>query len=152
MTTNITTCAGAGIAAIPGADTDRNAGAGTAVAAAVAQHRQAAGQSLGRVDEELTGGDLEAAAQALWEAAARGVQAAALRRGWPVSDNYDLGQTISRLIHDEGGPVDLNTAFFTAYAFNRVDRAWDSPISADGIRHCRASVAALLRTLAGMDR
>ena len=151
MSTLISTT-GAGIAAIPGADADRDAGAGAAVAAAVAQHRQAAGQSLARVDEELARGDLEAAAQALWEAAALGVQAAALRRGWAISDNYDLGQTISRLIHDEGGPVELNTAFFTAYAFNRVDRAWDSPISADGIRHCRASVAALLRTLAGMDR
>ena len=138
MTTLITTAAG--IDAIPNTDADRDADAG----AAVAQHRQAAGQSLGRVDEELARGDLEAAAL--------GVQAAALHRGWAISDNYDLGQTISRLIHDEGGPVDLNTAFFTAYAFNRVDRAWDSPISADGIRHCRASVAALLRTLAGMDR
>ena len=150
MTTLITTAAAND--AISNANTDTDADAGTAVAAAVAHHRQAAGQSLARVDDHLAQGELEASAQAIWEAAALGVQAAALRRGWPVSDNYDLGQTISRLIHDEGGPVDLNSAFFTAYAFNRVDRAWDSPISADGIRHCSASVAALLQTLAGMDR
>ena len=142
MSTLITTTTDAAVGAIPGADTDRDADA-----AAVAQHRQAAGQSLGRVDEELARGDLEAAAQALWETAARGVQAAALRRGWPVSDNYDLGQTISRLIHDEGGPVELNTAFFTAYAFNRVDRAWDSPISADGIRYGKEVIAEFIGTL-----
>ena len=93
---------------------------------------------------------MEAAAQALWEAAALGVQAAALRRGWQVSDNYDLGQTISRLIHDEGGPVELNTAFFTAYAFNRVDRAWDSPISADGIRYGKDVIAEFIEALEGL--
>ena len=46
---------------IPSADTDRDADA-DAVAVAVAQHRQAARQSLGRVDEELAQGDLEPAA------------------------------------------------------------------------------------------
>ena len=146
MSTLITTAAD-DVAAIPNTDTDRDADAGTAVADAVAQHRHAAGQSLGRVDEELARGDLEAAAQALWEAAARGVQAAALRRGWAISDNYDLGQTISRLIHDEGGAVELNTAFFTAYAFNRVDRAWDSPISADGIRYGKEVIAEFIDAL-----
>ena len=146
MTTIITT----GAAAIPNANTD--ADANTDTADAVARCRQAACQFLGQVDDELARGKVERAAQALWDAAALGVQAAAARRGWPVSDISDLGQTISRLIHDEGGPVELNTAFFTAYAFNQVDRAWDSPISADGIRHCKASVAALLRTLAGMDK
>ena len=118
---------------------------------AVAYYRERSHYFLNLVDDELARGQPEKAAQALWEAAALGVQAAAQRRGWPVSDNHDLGQTISRLIHDEGGPVDLNTAFFIAYAFNRVDRAWDIPISADGIRQCRAPVAALLRTLEGMD-
>ena len=69
MTTLITTATDAASAAIPSADTDGDADADTAVAAAsaavataVAQHWQAAGQSLARVDAHLAWGDLEPAA------------------------------------------------------------------------------------------
>ena len=122
-----------------------------AVAVAVAQRRQAGWRSLSQVDAELARGDLERAAQALWEAAAHGVKAAAAQRGWPHDSARALGEVITRLIDEEGGSGDLNTNFIIAHAFNRVDRAWEIPIDAQGVRYCKEPVAQLLRILEAMD-
>ena len=113
--------------------------------------RKIGGDSLAQVDAALERGELEVAAQALWEAAAHGVKAAATRRGWPHDSDRALGDAITRLIDEEGGPVDLNTNFIIAHAFNRVDRAWEIPIDAKGVRYCKEPVAQLLRILETMD-
>lgn len=113
--------------------------------------RKIGGDSLARVDVALERGELEAAAQALWEAAAHGVKTAAARRGWPHDSDRALGDAITRLIDEEGGPVDLNTNFIIAHAFNPTDRAWEIPIDAKGVRYCKEPVAQLLRILETMD-
>ena len=118
---------------------------------AVAYHRAESRRSLSLVDASLAGGDLEKASQALWEAAAHGVRAAAARRGWPSATHRDLGRVISRLIDDEGGPIDLNTNFFIAHSFDRVDREWEMPLLESEVRYCREPVTALLKMLETMD-
>ena len=137
----------AGIAA-PRADA-KPAGDGHAVA--VARYRAESKRSLAQVDAALAAGALEQASQALWDAAAYAVRAAAARRGWPGAAPGDLGQVIIRLIEDEGGSIDLNTNFFIAHSFDRADREWELPVSADGIRHCKGPVIDLLRMLEGMN-
>ena len=117
----------------------------------VGHHPKAGWGSLSQVDAALERGELETAAQALWEAAAYGVKAAAARRSWPHDSDRALGDAITRLIDEEGGPVDLNTNFIIAHAFNRVDRAWEIPIDAKGVRYCKEPVAQLLRILETMD-
>ena len=149
MTTLITTtgAASAASAAIPSADTDGDADANTAVA----QHRQAARQSLAQVDDHLAQGDLEPAAQALREAAALGVQAAALRRGWAHHSFGDLAAAITRLHSDEAGPMALHWDFLLASNYRQEGRMWPMPIDADGVRYGKERVGELLRLLAAMD-
>ncbi len=48
-----------------------------------ARYRKESWRLLAQVDVELGRGDLEAASQALWDAAAHGLKAAAARRGAP---------------------------------------------------------------------
>ena len=124
--------------------------ANTDTVAAVARHRQQSRQSLTLVDSALARGETEPAAQAIWEAAADGVRAAAARRGWPCATHRDLGGAVIRLIDDEGGSVALNTHFVMAHAFNRIDRAWEIPID-DDIRYAKGPVSELLKMLAAMD-
>lgn len=146
MTTIITTGAGA---AIPNADTD--ADANTDTAAAVACCRQAACQSLGQVDDELAREEVERAAQALWDAAALGVQAAAARRGWAHHSFGDLAAAITRLHSDEAGPKTLHWDFILASNYRQDGRMWPMPIDADGVRYGKERVVELLRLLAAMD-
>ena len=120
-------------------------------AAAVDYHRKRSRQSLAQVDAALERGETEQASQAIWEAAAHGVRAAAARRGWPYATHWDLGQAIIRLMHHEGGSVELNTNFIMAHAFDRIDRAWEIPIEDDDIRYAKGPVTELLNMLEAMD-
>ena len=122
-----------------------------AEAAAVAHHRKESWRLLAQVDVELERGDLEAASQALWDAAVHGVKAAAVRRGWPHDTFLEMGNAIIRLIYDEDGPVDLNTNFIMAAAFDRKIARYLPPHEA-GIRYCiQGPLPEFLTTLEGMD-
>lgn len=128
------------------------ANAGTdAITVAVAQHRAESWRSLALVDALLERGELEAASQALWEAAAHGVRAAAARRRLPYADNYELGQVINYLINHEAGSIDLNTNFFIAHSFDRIAREWEIPLFEGDIVHCRKPVTDFLKMLEAMD-
>ena len=118
---------------------------------AVAHNRAAAWRHLAQVDAELERGELEKASQDLWEAAAHGVKAAAIRRGWPHATQWDLGQVINHLIDDEDGSIDLNTNFFIAHSFDRIDREWEIPLLESEVLYCRKPVAEFLKMLEGMD-
>ena len=119
--------------------------------AAVAHHRAESWRSLALVDALLERGELEAASQALWEAAAHGVRAAAAHRNLPYADNWELGQVIIRLIDDEGGSIDLNTNFFIAHSFDRIDREWEIPLFKGDIVYCREPVTDFLKMMEAMD-
>ena len=125
------------------------AGTGTA---AVAHHRAASWRSLSLVDALLEQGELEAASQALWEAAAHGVRAAAAYRNLPYATTWDLGQVINYLIDREGGSIDLNTNFFIAHSFDRIDREWEIPLLKSEVVYCRLPVTDFLKMLEAMDR
>ena len=119
--------------------------------AAVAHHRKESWRLLAQVDVELGRGDPEAASQALWEAAAHGLKAAAARRGWPHETFVEMGNAIIRLIYDEDGPVDLNTNFIMASAFDR-KLPRDLPPHELGIRYCsKGPIKEFLQVLEGMD-
>ena len=123
----------------------------TAADTNVAHYRKESWRLLAQVDAELERGNLEAASQALWDAAACGVKAAAARRGWPHDTFMDLGDATIRLIYDEGGPVDLNTNFIMASAFDR-KLPRDLPPHEIGIRYCsKGPIKELLQILEGMD-
>ena len=123
----------------------------TATSAAVDYHRKQSRRSLAQVDAALERGETEHASQAIWEAAAHGVRAAAALRGWPYATHWDLGQVIIRLMQHEGGSIDLNTNFIMAHAFDRIDRAWEIPIEDDDIRYAKGPVTELLKMLEAMD-
>lgn len=123
----------------------------TTAADAVAHYRKASWGFLGQVNTELERGDLEKAAQALWDAAAHGLKAAAVSRGWPHADAKDLMQLVTRLIDEEGGPIDLNTNAIIAHSFDRRNREWEIPLLESEVRYCREPVAKLLEILEGMD-
>ncbi len=119
---------------------------------AVAHYRKESWRLLGQVDVELERGDLESASQALWDAAAHGLKAAAARRGWPHETVREQLYVVIPLIQEEGGPVDLNTNAIIAHSFDRRDRAWIIPIDAAGIKYCRdVPVPELLKLLESMD-
>ena len=118
---------------------------------AVAHHRAESWRSLVLVDILLERGELEAASQALWEAAAHGVRAAAARRRLPYADNWELGQVINYLIDHENGSIDLNTNFFIAHSFDRIDREWEIPLLRSEVTYCREPVRAFLKMLEAMD-
>ena len=117
----------------------------------VAEYRKASWDSLAQVDAELEHGDLEKAAQALWESAAHAMKAAAVLRGWPHGDVRELMHVVTRLIKEEGGPVDLNTNAIIAHSFDRRDRAWEIPLLESELRYCREPVMELVKILEGMD-
>ncbi len=119
--------------------------------AAVARYRKESWRLLAQVDVELGRGDLEAASQALWDAAAHGLKAAAARRGWPHDTFVEMGEAIIRLIYDESGPVDLNTNFIMASAHDR-KLPRDLPPHEAGIRYCiQGPMKEFLKTLEDMD-
>ena len=119
---------------------------------AVVHYRKESWRLLSQVDAELARGNLEAASQALWDAAAHGAKAAAAHRGWPYCATYDLMNLIVRLIEEENGSVDLNTNLIIAHSFDRRNRSWEIPIDEATIRYCKdAPVTELLKTLEGMD-
>ena len=132
------------------ASTDAGAPA-DAISTTIAHHRAASWRSLALVDALLEQGELEAASQALWEAAAHGVRAAAAYRNLPYANPWDLGQVIIRLIEDEGGSIDLNTNFFIAHSFDRIDREWEIPLLESEVVYCRLPVADFLKMLEAMD-
>ena len=106
---------------------------------------------MARVDIELEQGDLEAASQALWDPAACGIKAAAARRGWPHETFVEMGDAVIRLIYAEGGPVDLNTNFIMASAFDREISRYLPPDEA-GIHYCsKVPIKEFLQVLEGMD-
>ena len=149
MTTPTATIAAPAISTIA-APTDAGAPA-DAITAIVAHHRTESWRSLALVDALLEQGELEAAAQALWESAAHGVRAAAAHRRRPYATTWDLGQVIIRLIEDEGGSIDLNTNFFIAHSFDRIDRAWEIPLLESEVIYCRKPVTDFLKMLEAMD-
>ena len=123
----------------------------TATATVVAHYRKESWRLLAQVDAELERGDLEAASQALWDAAVHGLKAAAVRRGWPHDTFVEMGEAIIRLIYDEDGPVDLNTNFIMASAFDR-ELPRDLPPHEAGIRYCsKGPIKEFLKVLEGMD-
>lgn len=123
-----------------------------AATAAVAHHRAESWRSLALVDALLEQGELEAASQALWESAAHGVRAAAAYRNLPYATTWDLGQVIIRLIEDEGGSIDLNTNFFIAHSFDRIDREWEIPLFEGDIVYAKEGpVADFLKMMEAMD-
>lgn len=117
----------------------------------VAHYRKGSWRLLAQVDAELERGDLEAASQALWDAAACGLKAAAARRGWPYDTVNDQLYVPIRLILEEGAADDLNTNAMMAHAFNRRGRAWLIPIDEAGVRYVTGPVKKLIRTLEIMD-
>ena len=123
----------------------------TADTEAVVHYRKESWRLLAQVDAELERGELEAAAQALWDAAAHGLKAAAARRGWPHETANDQLYVVIPLIQEEGGPVDLNTNAIIAHSFNRRDRAWEIPLRESEVRYCKEPVRALLKILEEMD-
>ena len=120
-------------------------------AAAVVHHRQESWRLLDQVDAELERGELEAASQAVWEAAAHGVRAAAARRGWPHDTIPDLMKVVVRLMKEEGGPLELNGHLIMAHYFDRIDRAWEMPLYEDDVLYAKGPVAELLQILESMD-
>ena len=150
MTTPTATIAAPAIANAGVVSTDAGVPADAATAD-VAHHRAESWRSLALVDALLEQGDLEAASQALWEAAAHGVRAAAAYRNLPYANPWDLGQVIIRLIEDEGGSIDLNTNFFIAHSFDRIDREWEIPLLESEVVYCRLPVADFLKMLEAMD-
>ena len=126
-------------------------GLSTTTTDTVAYHRRASWRLLGQVDAELEQGELEKAAQALWDAAAHGVKAAAAQRDWKHDDFAALGDVIIRLIYDEGGPTSLNTSFIMASSFDR-ELSSEIPLLESGIRYCRKGpIQEFLQTLEDMD-
>ena len=125
--------------------------AANSVQDAVAHYRAASWRSLAQVDDLLEQGELEASSQALWEAAACGVKAAAARRGLPYATGWDLGQVINYLIDHEDGSIDLNTNFIIAHSFNLIDREWKIPLLDSEVIYCREPVTAFLKMLEAMD-
>ncbi len=123
----------------------------TANANIVDHHRKASWHSLDQVDVKLQDGELEAASQTLWEAAAHGVKAAAARRGWPNASVNDLMKVVIRLMKEEDGPIDLNSNLLIAHSFDRIDRAWEIPLSEYEVIYAKGPVAELLRILESMD-
>ena len=122
-----------------------------AITAIVAHHRAESWRSLAQVDALLEQGELEAASQALWEAAAHGVRAAAAYRNLPYATTWDLGQVINYLIDREDGSIDLNTNFFIAHSFDRIDREWEMPLLESEVVYCRPPVTDFLKMLEAMD-
>ena len=118
---------------------------------AVAHYRAESWRALAQVDDLLEQGELEASSQALWEAAACGVKAAAARRGLPYASSWDLGQVINYLIDNEDGSIDLNTNFLIAHSFNQIDREWEIPLAESEVVYCREPVTAFLKMLEAMD-
>ena len=118
---------------------------------AIVHYRKESWRLLAQVDAELERGELEAASQALWDAAAHGLKAAATHRGWPHETVSDQLYVVIPLIQDEGGPVDLNTNAIIAHSFNRRDRAWIIPIDEDGVLYAKGPVAELLKIIESMD-
>ena len=146
LTATVVTPVASAVAAL----TDAGAPA-DAITAVVAHHRAESWRSLALVDALLEQGELEAASQALWEAAAHGVRAAAAYRRRPYATTWDLGQVINYLIEDEGGSIDLNTNFFIAHSFDRIDRAWEIPLLESEVIYCRKPVTDFLKMLEAMD-
>ena len=66
----------------------------------IAYHHKESRLCLAQVDAELERGDLERASQALWDAAAHAIKAAAARREWPHDSFTDLGDAIDQLAKD----------------------------------------------------
>ena len=122
-----------------------------AVSDVVAGYRKESRRLLAQVDVELERGRLNPASQALWDAAANGLKAAAARRGWPHDTVVEQMQVVSRLIDEEGGPIDLNTNAIIAHSFNRIDRAWETPLYEDDVEYGKGLVANLLNLLTSMD-
>ena len=118
---------------------------------AVDYHRKASWRLLEQADVELEQGEIEKASQALWDAAAHAVRAAAARRGWSHESTHDLMQIVVRLIEEEGGPVHLNTNLIIAHSFDLVGRAWDIPLLESEVRYCKGPVTELIRLLESMD-
>ncbi len=117
----------------------------------VTRYRKESWRLLAQVDVELERGELEQASQALWDAAAQGLKAAAAGRGWPHDTVNDLMKMIVRLIQEEGASIELNTNAIMAHAFNRRERAWIMPIGEPGVRYVQGPVSELLKTLERMD-
>ena len=138
------------VASAVAAPTDAVAPSDT-ITAIVARHRAESWRSLALVDALLGQGELEAAAQALWESAAHGVRAAAAHRNLPYTTTWDLGQIINHLIDHEGGSIDLNTNFFIAHSFDRIDRAWEMPLFEGDIVYAKGPVTDFLKMMEAMD-
>ena len=151
MTTPTATIAAPATANASVATTDTGAPV-DAPADAVTYHRAESWRSLALVDALLEQGDLESAAQAVWESAAHGVRAAAAYRNLPYAAPWDLGQVIIRLIKDEGGSIDLNTNFFIAHSLDRIDREWEMPLFEGDIVYAKEGpVADFLKMMEAMD-
>ena len=151
MTTPTATIAALEIANAGAVSTDA-APPADAITAAVAYHRAESWRSLSLVDTLLEQGELESASQSLWESAAHGVRAAAAYRRLPYANNWDLGQVINYLIDREGGSIDLNTNFFIAHSFDRIDRAWEIPLFEGDIVYAKEGpVPDFLKMMEAMD-
>ena len=118
---------------------------------AVAHHRRESWRLLAQVDVELERGEIAAASQALWDAAACAIKAAAERRGWSHESFADLGDVITRMYDEEGGPKELHWNFVMASSFDR-KLSQVIPLHEAGIRYCsRGPVKEFLHILEGMD-
>ena len=117
----------------------------------VAYHRERSWHLLQQVDVELEQGEIEKASQALWDAAAHAIKAAAASRGWEHDSFEALCSVITRLVADEGGPKELHWNFVMANAFDRHDMVWEIPLHEQGVRYCRGPITEFIRTLERMD-
>ena len=117
---------------------------------AIAYHRERSWHLLKQVDVELEQGEIEKASQALWDAAAHAIKAAAASRGWEHGSFEALCVVIDRLVAEEGGPKELQWHFVMANAFDRRDMVWEIPLHELGIRYCKEPVGEFIRTLTDM--
>ncbi len=100
---------------------------------------------LDLVDDEVERGELEEASNKLWGAAAHAIKAVAERRGWFHGSHNALGETVLRLVDDEGAPPLLYTYYGFANWFHSRFYGW--PPEAHEIRHGKEDIAEFIRML-----
>ena len=117
----------------------------TAPADAIAYHRERSWHFLNLVDDEIERGELEEACNKLWGAAAHAIKAVAEQRGWPHNAHVLLEDTVHRLVHEEGAPMQLWGQYMMATAYHQ--RFYGGPPIADKIRNGTELIAEFIHSL-----
>ena len=115
------------------------------VSATVDYHRERIRHFLSLVDDELTRGELDAASNKVWGAAAHAIKAVAERRGWQHHAHALLEEGVMRLIQEEGAPQHLFGQYMMASAYHQ--RFYGGAPPAAGIRAGKEVIAEFIQTL-----